>query len=295
MVTPHLTRRRAPEPPPTILRWLWNVGFVPTVETLPCVELACLERWSAPLSESSPGLFESALTAATTRQDGRRTSPDVTKRRYSGVKSALRAAVNRDLIDANPIDRVMWSAPRRSAAVNILTLPSVVDVAEIVSNMAMDESYSHYAAFFATVGFAGLRPSEAARLRVRDLDLPSEGWGEAHLGGALTSPGPLYTVDGSAMEEKGLKQRNEGETRAVPLPPVLVRWLRWHVERFEKSAGDRVFTNQLGHDLSKDNWRKPWRDQRARRWPDGHKLFRTRPYDLRHTAATMFPRWRVAG
>jgi Aldo/keto reductase family len=36
-------------------------------------------------------------------------------------------------------------------------------------------------ASFATVGLAGLRPSEVARLRVRDLDLPPEGWGEAHL------------------------------------------------------------------------------------------------------------------
>lgn len=92
------------------------------------------------------------------------------------------------------------------------------------------------------------------------------------------------------MEEKGLKQRSEDETRAVPLPPVLVKWLRWHVERFEKSTGDRVFTNQLGNDLSKDNWGKPWRDQRARRWPEGHKLAKVRPYDLRHTAATMMLR-----
>lgn len=80
----------------------------------------------------------------------------------------------------------------------------------------------HYAAFFATVGFAGLRPSEAARLRVHDLVLPPHGWGEAHLSGALTSPGPLYTADGDALEEKGLKQRSDGESRTVPLPPALV-------------------------------------------------------------------------
>ncbi|MCP4960331.1 MAG: tyrosine-type recombinase/integrase [Actinomycetia bacterium] len=242
------------------------------------------------MTEISPGLLETALTAATTRQDGKRTSPDVTKRRYSGVKSVLRAAVGRELIDANPIDKVVWSAPRKSSAVNIATLPSVADVVEIVEEMAADESYGHYAAFFATVGFAGLRPSEVARLRVDDLDLPVDGWGEAHLSGALTSPGPLYTIDGGAMEEKSLKQRSEDETRAVPLPPVLVKWLRWHVERFKNPTGDRVFINQLGNDLSKDNWGKPWRDQRARRWPAGHKLARTRPYDLRHTAATMMLR-----
>ena len=48
-----------------------------------------------------------------------------------------------------------------------------------------------------------------------------------------------------------------------------------------------MFTNRLGNDLSKDNWGKPWRDQRAQRWPGDHPLAKTRPYDLRHTAATM--------
>ena len=30
--------------------------------------------------------------------------------------------------------------------------------------------------------------------------------------------------------------------------------------------------------------------KRARRWPDGHKMAQTRPYDLRHTAATIMLR-----
>ena len=177
MITPHLTRRRAPEPPATLMKWLWNVGFVPTTEPTWCEERAWLERWSVPLAEISPGLLETALVAATTRQDGRRTSADVTKRRYAGVRSVLRAAVNRDLIESNPIDKVVWTSPRKSSAVNIVTLPSVADVATIVTDMATDEAYAHYAAFFATIGFAGLRPSEVARLRARDLTLPAEGWG----------------------------------------------------------------------------------------------------------------------
>lgn len=93
-----------------------------------------------------------------------------------------------------------------------------------------------------------------------------------------------------ASEEKGLKQRSVGESRMVPLPPVLVFWLRWHVERFSKAGTDRLFTNAKGNTLSKDNWGKPWRDQRARRWPSGHKLAKATIYDLRHTAATMMLR-----
>lgn len=286
MVTPHLVRRRAPDPPAGMMRWLWSVGFVPTVELDDGDEVRWLDSWSVPLDQVTPGLLEAALTAATTRQDGKRTSAEVSRRRYAGVKSAFRAAVVRELIDSNPMDRVVWTRPRNSTAINIALLPSVRDVATIVDELADDDGYGHYAAFFAVIGFAGLRPSEAARLRVDDLDLPATGWGRARLSGALTSPGGLYTADGSVVEEKGLKQRAETDTRVVPLPPVLVGYLRRHVGQYEKAAGDRLFTNSLGNDLTKDNWGRPWRDQRARRWPDGHALAKTRPYDLRHTAAT---------
>lgn len=119
---------------------------------------------------------------------------------------------------------------------------------------------------------------------------PPHGWGEVRLGGALTSPGPLFTADGSAIEEKSLKQRSDGEIRAVPLPPPLVDWLRWHIAEFEKSEADRLFTNLLGNDLTKDNWGKPWRVHRSRRWPTSHEFAKIRPYDLRHVAATMMLR-----
>lgn len=198
--------------------------------------------------------------------------------------------MNRDLIESNPVERVVWSMPRDSAAFNINTVPSVADVTAVVEGLAATEAYAHYAAFFAVIGLAGLRPSEAARLRVHDLALPASGWGEAHVPGAVTSPGSRYTSDGEAMEEKGLKQRAVGETRTVPLPPVLVGWLRWHLDRFEKSSGDRVFSNARGGDLSKDNWGRPWRLQRAKLWPAGHKLAEAATYDLRHTAATLMLR-----
>jgi integrase len=210
------------------MKWLWTVGFVPTVDTGRCDEVLWLERWSVPLGELTPGLLETALTAATTRQDGKRTSADVTRRRYAGVKSALRAAVTRELIDANPLDKVVWKRPRNSAAINVATLPSVRDMASLVEELSRNRAYGHYAAFFAMLGFAGLRPSEAARLRMCDLELPSNGWGSARLPGALTSPGSLYTVDGSEVEEKSLKQRGENEIRPVPLPPIVVRHLRSH-------------------------------------------------------------------
>lgn len=125
---------------------------------------------------------------------------------------------------------------------------------------------------------------------VSDLTLPEAGWGIARLRGALTTPGPKFTTDGRAVEEKGLKQRAENETRVVPLPPVLVDMLRWHIEIQDRAESDRLFVNSKGNTLSKDNWGKPWRDQRTKRWPPGHVLASATTYDLRHTAATMMLR-----
>lgn len=164
-MTPHLVRRGAPEPPPDLSRWLAQVGVLPAItsDEKSGRESAWLDRWSIPLVEMSPGQLEVALTAATTRLDGKRMAPVVSKRRYNIVKGLLRAAVNRELIDTNPVNRMAWSAPRDSVVVNVATLPSVSDVLEIVEELSKDEAYAHYAAFFASIGLAGFRPSEACR------------------------------------------------------------------------------------------------------------------------------------
>lgn len=290
-ITPHLARRGAPDPPADLNRWLWHEGFVPSASGQAGRELSWLERWSVPLAEITPAMLETGLTMATTRRDGQRMAASVSRRRYNTVKAVLSAAVRRGLIDGNPIDRMVWSLPRNSESVNIATLPSIADVAEIVDDLAAGKpDFAQYAAFFATIGFAGLRPSEVARLRAADLTLPSSGWGEVQVVGALTSPGARYTADGEVQEEKGLKHRADSETRRVPLPPPLVSRLAWHVDRWSRQDEDRVFLNRRGNDLAPSNWSRPWRQVRAQRWPAGHPLADIVPYDLRHTAATMMLR-----
>lgn len=164
-------------------------------------------------------------------------------------------------------------------------------MAEIVEELGAGKAdFAQYSAFFATIGYAGLRPSEEARLRAVDLTLPSSGWGEVLVVGALTSPGARYTADGEVQEEKGLKHRADSETRRVPLPPPLVSRLAWHVDRWSRQDEDRVFLNRRGNDLAPSNWSRPWRQVRAERWPVGHPLADVVPYDLRHTAATMMLR-----
>ena len=168
------------------------------------------------------------------------------------------------------------------------TAPS--DILAVVGHVAaLPSSGARYAALFATVGIAGMRPSEAIGLHVHDLELPAHGWGLAALHGAVTSPGTRYTGDGVVTEAKGLKHRATDATREVPLSPELVRQLRDHLGRFETSD-DRVFTNAGGRPATATTYGPGWMRARAQLGPVVHPLASATVYDLRHAAATMMLR-----
>ncbi len=285
-ITPHLVRSGAPAPPTSLVSWLWRSGYQPGANVAECAERLWLDRWSIPLVDIGPAVLESALTAATTKQDGQSTAANVSQRRRNMVKSVFKVAIRRGLLDANPMDRIEWTAPRRSVEVDISLLPSLADVDEITSQIgALRSPGARFATFFAAIGFAGLRPSEAAGLRVADLDLPVCGWGIAHLRGAIPSPGTLYTNTGETREQKGLKHRPDTAVRPVPVPPPLVERLRSHLGRWPTETG-LVFSNAAGRSVTPENYGKVWNREKAKLWPEGHRLAGTDPYNLRHTAAT---------
>lgn len=285
-ITPAMVRSSASSPPDGLNSWLWNVGFRPGEEVPPGRELVWLERWSLPLDEITPAVLEGAVRAATTRRDGAPTAPSVTLRRRNLVSSVFKAAVRRELIDRNPMDRMEWKAPMRSVEMDVSVLPSLSDVDEIVRQIwELTSPGARYAVFFATIGFAGLRPSEAAALRVSDLELPADGWGVARLRGSTPSPGTKYTEDGGTRQEKELKHRPLKSTRTVPIPPALVAWLIAHLDRWP-STNDLVFTNNAGRSVTPENYGKVWVREKAELWPTDHQLVTTDPYDLRHAAAT---------
>lgn len=287
-LTPNLLRRAAPAPPDELREWLWTAGYVPTLpdqdRTGPCA--TWLQRWSLPLDELDPASLESALTAATTRQDGHMVSPNVATRRRNTLKSVLKVAVRRGLIDANPMDRVEWDAPQQSTEIDVSTLPSVPEVEALLDYIEqLPSEGARYSAFLAMIGLAGLRPSEVAGLMTADLALPSDGWGLARLRGAITSPGSRYTGHGRVRETKGLKHRAAGTTREVPLPPSLVHRLVQHFDRWPGPADGLAFNNAAGRPVTAENYGKVWAKARSQLWPTG-PLAKTPPYDLRHTAAT---------
>ncbi len=289
LLTPLLVRDGAPKQPAGVADWLRQTGYRPgsPPEGAPA---AWLDRWSIALHEIEPPLIESVLAAACSKSDGGATVPAVSRRRRGTFGAVLRAAVRRGLLTTNPMDRVEWRAPVGTTAIDVATVPAPSDILAIVDQVAaLPSSGARYAALFATVGIAGMRPSEAIGLQVHDLELPARGWGLASLRGAVTSPGTRYTGDGVVTEAKGLKHRAADATREVPLSPVLVRLLRAHLTRFEPVDG-RVFSNANGRPPTSTNYGPVWLRARAELWPAGHPLTSATVYDLRHAAATMMLR-----
>ena len=281
-ITPHVVRPGAPVLPDDIAEWLRNSGYTPAGLDSPW-----LSKWSAPLSDIDPPLLERVLTLATTKQDGTVMSAEVARRRRTALGAVLRSAVRRGLIDTNPLDRVEWRPPKRNMTVDVSTVPSFADVTEIVDHVAaLRTTGARYAALYACVGMAGLRPSEAIGLRSSDLELGRRGWGMARVRGATTSPGRRYTSRGGVHETKGLKQRPRDAIREVPLPPQLVERLRAHIDRWPPVDG-AVFANGAGRPPTTTNYGPVWIRARKAVWPDAHPLATTTVYDLRHAAATM--------
>lgn len=96
-------------------------------------------------------------------------------------------------------------------------------------------------AFFATLYYAAARPAEGLALRETDCKLPENGWGELALGESRPAAGKRWTDSGDVHDHRGLKHRAENERRFVPIPPVLVRILRDHLDRYCTGPDGRLF------------------------------------------------------
>ena len=118
--------------------------------------------------------------------------------------------------------------------------------------------------------------------------------GRIDLAASEPRAGTEWTDDGASREKCGLKHRAAGETRSIPIPPVLVAMLRAHIARYGTSPEGRLFRAARGGPLNDTGYGEVW--QRARpealtRAQQASPLAR-RAYDLRHAAVSL---WLNAG
>ncbi len=254
--------------------------------------IAWLARASRPVVElAKPDVVRAALTACSRRIDGRPAAATTVQRKRAVLYNALRFAVERDLLDYNPLDKVQWTAPRVAETVDRRVVANTAQVEAILAALpSVNREGGRYVAFFGCMYYGGMRPAEAANLRRADLFLPASGWGRVILTETNPYAGSGWTDDGDGRERRGLKHRGENETRTVPIPPELVKLLRDHIAEYGVTADGRLFRGRNEGHLASSTYDRMWKDARVKGLSSELVLspLAGRPYDLRHAAVSLW-------
>jgi integrase len=243
----------------------WLIG---NVEDCPTT----IARWSLTLEECNRNVCATARNKIQLAYDGTALKGNVAIRHRTQVNATFAEAVDRGLIETNP-----WVVKRRSAkrarkvVASTLSdddIPSVAGAQSIIDSIEDDD----YRILLTIILHAGLRPSEARGLRVDDLELPDQGWGNASIRRSLSNG-----AEGATDEADPVKTGN----RRVPLSPFLVDKIRTHLDGRDSRL---VATALRGGPVPEGDLQGSWRSVCTNeRW---------KPYSLRHTAATT---WIKAG
>ena len=182
-------------------------------------------------------------------------------------------AVERGLLDTNPIRVLKWTAPKVSSQIDRRSVVNPHQARALLEAIhAQQPSGPRLVAFFAVMYYAGLRPEEAINLSADNVILPprtwdaarqqwedppgDQDWGELHLRTATPDAGSEWTDDDSLRERRQLKHRAEGVIRIVPTHPELTRLLRDHIASFGPAEDDRLFAGVRGGELPTITYRR---------------------------------------
>lgn len=228
--------------------WSFNTsaragGSVAPSEFRPVLEW--LGSSSRPLADlEDPATIRHILAALGTNLDGTMASPSTLARKRAALSGALGYAVELGRLSSSPLPRIKQRRGQRVEALDSRVVVNPEQARLLLAAIKRRTPALH--AYFACLYFAGLRPAEAANLRVSDLTLPGEGWGEILLTGSYQASRAEWTDDGRPGEERGLKHRPRAAIRRVPAAPELVVALREHLDAFESGFGGRLFVTRTG-------------------------------------------------
>jgi integrase len=237
-------------------------------------------------------LIRRALDAIALTMDGKPAAATVVARKRSVFYGVLGYAVELDILPANPIDKVAWKAPETADQVDRRVVASPRQVDHLLAAVANERP--ELVAFFACLYYAFLRPAEAAALTIDSCELPAKGWGRLILTGSAKRVGAAWTDHGTAIDRRQLKHRARDTVRVVPIPPVLVAFLRDHIERFGTAADGRLFQVTWGQRgkggvVSTKVYGPAWQKARTAALTKAQQAspLAGRPYDLRHGGVTL--------
>jgi integrase len=256
-----------------------------------------IERASLPVGELNELARVHGLVEALGRKlDGTPAATQTYRRRRAVVFNALEYAVELELLPANPLTRVRRKRGKRAlqevdrrVVVNPRQARELLTAVTYVGRFDR-ASGRRLRAFFACLYYAALRPGEALGLRLADCTLPGTGWGRIELAETRPSAGKTWTDSGEAHDRRGLKQREKGEVRVVPIPPPLVRLLQEHVGEFGIADDGRLFQSEYGNVVAASSYSRIWKQARglALLPPQVGSVMAARPYDLRHAGVSQW-------
>jgi integrase len=271
--------------------------------------LAWLEKASRPVSAfGDDAVVCDVLDALAVNLNGMRAAPEYFSRRRRVLHRVLGYAVRKKRLDKNPVSKHNlpegWTPPQ---APDDAIDPRSVGTPALIAGMLTACSYvglrqgPRFAAFFACMYYAMMRPAEVAALTIDGCHLPAQGWGQLTFADSSPAAGKAFTDDGQVHEHRGLKGRTRGRpatdrrarrpARRVPIPPELVALLREHIERYGTGPDGRLFRSENGNPIQPSTWWRVWQKVRVLSLTPQQRatpLLR-RPYDLRHSGVT----WRL--
>src|SRR6266576_138493 len=196
-----------------LVRW----GFNTKQRSDPPADVAEVLAWvacnTAPVSAlAEPAIARRMLDLATGTVDGRNAAASTARRHRIILANAMDYAVERGLLETNPIRVLKWTAPKVSSQVDRRSVVNPHQARALLDAVrAQQPSGPRLVAFFAVMYYAGLRPEEAINLGRDNVILPPHGqgddWGELHIRGATPDAGSEWTDDGSRRERRQLKHR----------------------------------------------------------------------------------------
>lgn len=299
-VVPALTKDEPGRPDPRDLRTALRKYLLlpedkrPIPPTDVTAAITWLESASLPVTAVSEAKHvRSALDALTVNLDGTKAGANTIARKRGVFYNILEYAVELELLPANPIPKLKWKPPKTSQTVDprvVVNQDQADALLEAVKQVGERGRGRRLAAMFACMYYAAMRPAEAIGLRKSDCYLPDKGWGSVTLAKSRPEVNTKWTDSGDAHEERGLKHRAEDDVRPVPIPPVLAKILREHIETFGVASDGRLFRSERGKPVASTAYTEVWQDARrlALTPEQANSPLAGRPYDLRHAAVSLW-------
>ncbi|WP_405422928.1 tyrosine-type recombinase/integrase [Streptomyces erythrochromogenes] len=294
---------KAPRPEDVRLAVRWAV--VPShAEQDPPPELRAAARWLAEKSLPLSALQDTRVVRdvhyrLAFKLDDSPAAAETYKRRRRGFNTAMEYAIQEGYLQRNPLAGVKRPATAGSGVVDPRVLVNELQGRQLLTAVSYVGSVHRnrgrrLIAFFACMLYSATRPAEAVGLTLPQCHLPESGWGMLTLKETRPVSGRKWTDSGERHDRRGLKSREADKDRPVPIPPVLVAFLRAHVAEFGTAPDGRLFSKERGGVLGSSSYWRVWQEARELALPPDKAAspLARRPYDLRSTCIT---NWLRAG